>query len=278
LQLVALDLDGTLLNSAQDLSPRSEAAVRAIRDRGVRVILASGRMHASMVPYARQLQLEEPLIAYNGALVRWDRTGEVLHHIPVPADWALQVMDFARQESLHLNLYFDDVWYSPADSEWAQLYARRTRQQPVIRADLYEWAAGREPTKIICIGPPPRIQAGLQAWRERARGELYVTTSEPEYLEFMHPAVSKGLALQRLCAHLGIPLAQTMAFGDNLNDRPLLEAAGYGVAMGNSAPEVKAVADRVTGTNDEEGVAQVLEEWLAQHPCRRNPGKEGLRK
>lgn len=265
LQLVALDLDGTLLNSAHDLSPRTEAAVGTIRDRGVRVILASGRMPGSMVPYARQLHLEEPLIAYNGALVRWDRTGEVLHHIPVPADWALQVMDFARQESLHLNLYFEDVWYSPADSEWAQLYARRTRQTPVFRADLYEWAAGREPTKIICIGPPSRIQTALQLWRERAGPALYVTTSEPEYLEFMNPNVSKGVALQRLCARLGIPLASTMAFGDNLNDRPLLETAGYGVAMGNSAPEVQAVADRVTGTNDEDGVAQVLEEWLAQH-------------
>jgi Cof subfamily protein (haloacid dehalogenase superfamily) len=262
LQLVAIDLDGTLLNSTHDLSSRHEAAVRAVRERGVRVILASGRMHASIVPYARQLELDEPIISYNGALVRWDRTGEVLHHLPVSAEWAAEFMAFAREEQFHLNLYFDDVWYSPADSEWAQLYARRTRRTAVFRPDLYEWAASREPTKILCIGPPERIRTAFHLWRERAGNHLYVTTSEPEYLEAMNPAVSKGLALQRLCAHLGLPLAHTMAFGDNLNDQPLLEAAGYGVAMGNSPPEVQAVADRVTGTNDEDGVAQVLEEWL----------------
>lgn len=263
-KLVAIDLDGTLLNRQHRLSERSRLALRRLQERGVRIILASGRMHCSSVPFAAALGLRDPLISYNGAMVKWEQTGKILHHLPVPREAAAEVVAFAADRGLHLNLYFDDVWYVQANTPWTRLYAERTGVTPVIRPDLPEWAAGREPTKVILIDEPAVISSLLLEWRARARGRLYVTTSEPEYLEFMHPQVSKGWALRRVREYFGLAREDTAAFGDNPNDVPLLQEAGLGVAVANAHPETKAVADLVTASNDEDGVAQVIETWLAE--------------
>jgi len=263
-KLVALDLDGTLLNRQHRLSERSRVALQRLQAQGVRIVLASGRMHCSSVPFAAALHLQEPLISYNGALIKWEPTGEVLHHLPVPPEAAAEVVAFATDRGLHLNLYLDDVWYVSANTRWTRLYAERTGVTPVIRPDLPEWAAGREPTKVILIDEPAVISSLLSEWRGRTKGRLYVTTSEPEYLEFMHPQVSKGWALRRVREYFGLAREETAAFGDNPNDVPLLEEAGLGVAVANAHPETKAVADLVTASNDEDGVAQVIEGWLRE--------------
>jgi len=259
---VAFDLDGTLLNSRHGLSERTSRAVRRLGASGVRMVLVSGRMHVAMRPWAQRLGIREPLISYNGALVKGAEGEEVLYHLPVPREMAVEVVEYAVHHRLHFNLYFEDVWYVPQEGPWTRLYAERTGVRPVIVPRLGEWVTHRSPTKIILIDQPDTVERLHREWLQRAQGRLYITTSEPEYLEFLHPKVSKGAALQRVCAMLGVDCVEAAAFGDGRNDRSLLEAVGYGVAMANAHPDTKAVADYITATNDEDGVALVVEKWL----------------
>lgn len=262
-RLIALDLDGTLLDSAHALRERAVAAVRALVDRGVLCVLASGRMYRDAVqPHWERLGLWTPVICYNGALILDPTQGTSLAERPLTPAWTRALLDYAAGDRT-LNLYLDDRLYVRRPSPWTDLYTARTGSRPIFRDDLADWFAGRASTKALLLGEPATIAREAVEWRERAGGELYVTITEPEYLEFMHPGANKGWALEQVAAELGVPLPETAAFGDALNDLPLLRAAGYAVAMSNARPELQAVADLIAPSCDDDGVARILERWAA---------------
>lgn len=262
-KLAAFDLDGTLLNAAKQLTPRTIAAVRALAAEGTLCVLASGRMYRdSMQPQVAALGLDAPVIAYNGAMVLGG-AGEIWYERPVGIADAQPVLDFARETGRHVNLYHGDVMYCRRPCAWSDLYTRRVGAQPVFREDLFDWFRARATTKIIVFDEPPVVEALFAQWRERVADRLYVTISDPEYLEFMDPQATKGNALRALCDRLGLAVADTVAFGDSTNDLPLLSAAGVAYAMANSRPTVLATCPRVAPHHDEDGVAQVIEDWLA---------------
>jgi hypothetical protein len=262
--LAAFDLDGTLLDPAKRLTARTVAAVRALAARGCRCVLASGRMYRDcMAPQVARLGLDAPVIAYNGAMVLNPADGAIWYQMPLDPDLQAPLVAFAEEHALHLNLYLDDVLYCRRPTAWSDLFTARTGAKPVFRADLAQFFAGRASTKLIIIDQPATVEAMYAEWRAAIGDRLYVTISDPEYLEFMNPGATKGAALTALCARLGIDPARTVAFGDALNDLPLLAAAGTGYAMANARPEVRAAADAIAPGNDCEGVAQVIEGWLA---------------
>lgn len=262
-RLVAIDLDGTLLDGHKRLTPRTIAAVRAVADAGVVCVIASGRMYRhSIKPYLVELGLSAPVIAYNGAVIVDGGTDQILFERPVEPALAEPVLDWCAAEDRHLQCYFDDVLYCRRPNRWSELYLARTGAEVVFREDLFEWVRGRASTKLLTIDEPPVIEALLPRWRERLDGQLYVTISEPEYLEFMDPGATKGWALRRICELLDIPPEETAAFGDSTNDLPLLEAAGHAVAMAGARPALLAAADTIAPPHEEDGVAQVLERWL----------------
>ncbi len=264
-KLVALDLDGTLLNSAKQLTDRSRAAVHALAAAGTTIVLASGRMFRDcMAPQVELLGVEAPVICYNGAIVLDPASGEILSERPVPAALVTPLLEFAAATDRTINVYLDDRLYCRRPTRWTELYVGRTGAQPIFRDDLFEWFAGRSSTKVLILDEPPLIEELLLAWQARVNGQLYVTVTDPEYLEFMNPTANKGWALQTLCERLGIDPSATAAFGDARNDLPLLEAAGIAVAMANGRPELHAVADIIAPTNDEDGVAHVIEGWLRE--------------
>jgi hydroxymethylpyrimidine pyrophosphatase-like HAD family hydrolase len=131
-----------------------------------------------------------------------------------------------------------------------------------FRDDVYEFFAGRPSTKLLLLEEPGRVQELQPIWHERLGDQLYVTISDPEYLEFMSREATKGWALLRLCEHFGIDPSETAAFGDAPNDLPLIQAAGLGVAMANAREAVREAADLIAPSNEEDGVAQVIEGWL----------------
>jgi len=265
-KLVALDLDGTLLNSAKQLTDRSRAAVHALADAGTTIVLASGRMFRDcMEPQVAMLGVEAPVICYNGAIVLEPATGEILSERPVAAELVSPLLQFAAETDRTINLYEDDRLYCRRPTKWTELYCGRTGAQPIFRDDLYEWFEGRSSTKVLILEEPPVIEELFVEWKTRMDGQLYVTVTDPEYLEFMNPTANKGWALHSLCDRLGIAHSDSAAFGDARNDLPLIEAAGIGVAMANGRPELHAVADIIAPTNDEDGVAQVIEGWLREN-------------
>ena len=256
-RLAAFDLDGTLLNSHHTLSAENRDALRALTDNDVLVILVSGRMHRSMQPISDQIGLQNPIISYNGGMVRHAITGEVSYHTPVPADYAMAVVDTCAEQKLHLNFCLNDELYVAERNAWSDLYEARTGVPATPVGSLRE-LAGQTPTKMLVIHTPEGLPGLLSNFQNDYAGKLYVTQTQPEYIEFMNPEVTKGRALSALAEGFGIPLETVVAFGDSYNDESLLRTAGFGIAMANGVPPIRACADYVTQTNDDNGVAEAI--------------------
>lgn len=265
LKLIAIDLDGTLLGSDHALSERNLQAVKRVADSGVFVVLASGRQWNTIVKFAEQIGLppSSPIIAYNGAMIR-TVGGETLYHQTVPADDAQEIVRDCTAGGYHLNYYLNDVLYVREATHWARLYEKRTGTTAVV-GDLTRFD-GQEPTKLLLIDTPETTDKLLKHYQSKYGKALYITKTDDEYLEFMNPAVSKGVALAEAAGRLGVSADECAAFGDSFNDLPMLEWAGVGVAMENAKPELKAVADLVAPANTADGVAVVLERLFPVHP------------
>ena len=259
-RLCAVDLDDTLLGADHKISARNAQAIAAVRAEGVVVVLASGRMYETTLPFVNQLDLDTPVICYNGAIVRHPRTGETWLQEQVPAELAAVVRAYATENHLQLNYYLSGHLYSAAMTPWLELYQSRTNSPIELLNDFNSALSGTTPIKMIIVDSPQRTDELLPVFRDRFAGELYVTKSNDEYLEFLPPAANKGTALAAVAARYGVLRAETVAIGDSWNDIPMLRWAGIGVAVGNAKTDVKAVAERVVATNAEDGVAQALYE------------------
>jgi hydroxymethylpyrimidine pyrophosphatase-like HAD family hydrolase len=240
-RLCAIDLDDTLLGPDHLLSARNDRAIRTVVSRGVTVVLASGRMFATTVRFAKQLDLDTPVISYNGALVKNPRTGEIWLQESVPPHLAALVLDYCRDQHLQLNYYLNDHLYTAEQTPWLDLYHRRTSAPFEIVSDFYTVLRNESPTKVIIVDAPETIDRLLPYFHQKFEGALYVTKS-------------------KVAQRFGVTAAETVAFGDSWNDIPMLQWAGLGVAVGNAKPEVIAVADRTILTNAEDGVGIALEE------------------
>ena len=239
-RLLALDLDGTILGDDLRISRRTRAAVAGAVARGVAVVLATGRMYRSALPYAALLGLPGPLICYQGAYVR-DRAGRdgaigaILRHVTMEGAAARDAIRWAREHGLDPHVNRDDRLLMEIGDEDAPDYERHSGIGAEFVPDLVAATDGPV-TKVLAVGRPGLPAELLDAGRTRFAGRAEVTVSHPEYLEFMAPGVHKGAALRWLAARLGIPLAETMAVGDQHNDLEMIAAAGIGVAMGGAPP------------------------------------------
>ena len=270
-RLVALDLDGTLLDNAGRISPEDASALTSFAQRGGIVVLASGRMTANVRPFYDQLGIDGPTIAYNGALSRDSRAvgGGVILETALPARYADELIEYTWRERFHLNYYFDEQLYARDDPElrrFADLYSGQTGAVYRFVPDLACFL-GCEPTKLILVTdrtdpekPDPRHRDELyHVWHERWGSEVTVMRTNPEYLEFYHREASKGRALAAVGRKYGISQELTLAFGDNFNDVSMLEWAGLGVAVANANADAIAAADWVSPlTNNESAVAEAM--------------------
>ena len=260
-RLAALDLDGTLLNDEHIVTDRSCEALRELSAQGVAVVLISGRMHRAILPISDQIGLENPIISYNGGMVKHPRTEEVIHHTPIPGADAMALVEYGDQEGLHLNFCLNDRLFIREYNQWSELYEKRTGVPATALGNLHE-LDGQEPTKMQILDTPEKIDLLLTECKTEFGERLYVTRTQVEYIEFMNPQVSKGRALQALADQLNIPNNLIVAFGDGYNDESMMEIAGFRVAMGNSVEEIKAIADYTTETNQNDGVALAVEHLL----------------
>ncbi|NLK00661.1 MAG: HAD family phosphatase [Clostridia bacterium] len=268
IKLVAIDLDGTLLDSNKKISPRAEKAIRDIREKGVRVTIATGRMFASTRPYAEHLDLELPLITYQGALVKLKDNTNILYQRNVPSYLAQEVVAMAREHGYPLNFYLDDHVLVEKASPEILNYARKYNVEVEEINDLTEMS-DIGPIKLLAIN---EREEELMKFEEKCRDvfgeELYITKSMPEYLEFMHPEATKAKGLEAVEDYLGIGDGETMAIGDSFNDLEMLHYAGVSVVMGNAREEIKAAADYITASNDNDGVAEALEKIILKKEVR----------
>ena len=259
IRLVAIDLDGTLLNDGKQVAEHTAAALRCLPERGVKVVIASARPPRSVRPFHSMLQLDTLQINYNGALV-WDAAeGKAFYHQPMPANRVRAMVDVARHLSREVLVSCEilDRWFT---DRFEQAYTTETGRifKPDLVAPLERFLV--EPiTKLMFLGAGwmmSRVEDVLVA--AGFPNSVTILRCEPELIQIMDNRASKAAALRMVAGHYGIPMEQVMAIGDAANDVPMLQAAGISVAVDNAHPLVKEVADWVAPSNNDHGVHAAL--------------------
>ena len=267
IKLIALDIDGTLLDDRKQLPPENRDVLLEADRRGLLISIASGRMTSRIESIEELLGVDCVIIAYNGGRVLGRRSEgrPLIAQQQVDPQMARYLMRFSREHGYPLNFYHQDRLYAeafPQRSELRDLYSRRTGAEYEYVEDLEREFSGVGPTKIILLAYPEECNRLLVRFQEELRGKIFVTKSEPEYLEITAPGVNKGTALPLIGRHYGILVEEMLAVGDAENDLEMLLTAGVGVAMANSPAAVKAAARYVTEkTNNEAGAAEAIRRW-----------------
>lgn len=260
-RLIALDLDGTLLNDDGVLSAYNTMILQRCQKAGAVVTLATGRIHASALPFARSLALQDiPLITSHGAVIRC-ADGPIIAHYPLDETICWEI--YRQVSPLHkdLRFYADDQLYlndfSPASLAYAQHIGISPKPLPQDLTTLH-------PTKLALVDTPEVIAYYEALFQATYGARIYMTKVSESFLEISNPQATKGLALAALTEALQLSPGQVIAFGDSYNDLPMLQYAGCAVAMGNANAAVKAVCDHIADSNNHDGVGKFLAQLLAQ--------------
>ncbi len=258
-ELIAIDVDGTLLNSDFELSPGALDSIQAVRARGIRVSLVTGRGMVALAPIQKALQLEDqPYIAFGGAYLVDPSCGEVIYHRPLVHKDAEMLVAMARQEGVGVIFDWRDQVMCESDVDLYTLL-RETIGERVARS--FDILAEKKtvPTKATLFGDPDQLKKAELVLQQKTQS-LHMTYSGSIFLEVTRAGVDKGNALRRLTASLQIALERVVAIGDANNDISMFNVAGFAVAMGNAPADVKEAADLIAPTNDDSGVAWALHE------------------
>lgn len=260
-RLVALDVDGTLVERGKPLSARVRAAISRARERGVVVTLASGRMFPLLAGLVQELALDSPVICYGGALIVDPTSGEPIYRRGVPLPLAREAIREARARGLGARVYLGDRVYVDRIDPDAFNYESLRRVNAIEVGDLLGFLT-EDPHHLAIDAPADRTRQLVQELRQVFGLRLHVTTGHPLLTELSCPGVHKGSALSWLARHLGVPIPQTLAIGDDWNDAEMLQTAGLGVAVENAHADVRRLVKATVPSVADDGVAVALERYV----------------
>lgn len=266
--IIALDLDGTLTNSEKNITPRTLDALMKAQREGVRLVLASGRPTFGIATLANQLQLADYggyVLSYNGGrIIDWCEKTVIFSQV-VDQKLVPILYDFAEKAQLPIVTYLPEaILASKNEGEYLAEEARINGMPVVVAQNFVEEAmqiAGGS-TKFLIPGEPELLIQLESEMKAALSEQMEVFRSAPFFLELPPKGIDKAQSLQRLLMHLGLERKSLMAFGDGFNDLSMIQFAGQGVAMANAVEEVKSIADFVTTSNEEDGIAHALEQLL----------------
>lgn len=258
IRAIAFDLDDTLLRSDGSISAYTLDVLRRAHQRGIHIIPATGRTRDSMWKAAGCIDFASCYASCNGSEI-WTRDKQLLMQELLPVPLAHEVAGFAAQRNVYCQTYSPDRFFYTMENEWAASYAKLSSLEGEFVGDLTRFIA-KPVTKLLMMDDPMRIAALLEEARALFAGRASFTCSKPYFLECNPLRANKGNALRWCAGHFGFTMDELIAFGDSLNDVPMLEAAGTGVAVANAREDVKALGFAVCGTNDEDGVARYIDE------------------
>ncbi|MCF6335112.1 MAG: HAD family hydrolase [Spirochaetales bacterium] len=259
IRAIAFDMDGTLLNEKGQISSRIKKVLNKLKEREIELMLSTGRSYEALLPFKNELELNSPVICYNGAQVL-QADGVIIRNHTIDNDISGHLVSFAREKCVHFQAYSNGTLYFEKMTPEAEAYENHVNLRgKVINFDTMK---PHDFTKLMYLGAHEKLEGLSNSIKELYSGNLSVTFSNPVYLEFMPGGVSKGDALYEVAEHLGIETTNIMAFGDGDNDISMIKVAGTGVAMENATSELKSIADEVTLSNTDDGVAEFLEEFF----------------
>lgn len=256
IKLVAIDLDGTLLNDSKQVSDQTVDALRCLPPQGVRVVIASARPPRSVRHIYARLGLDTWTINYNGALIWDEHTRRVVFHQPMDCIIVREIIDRARAAFADVLVGCEilDRWYTDRETQtYTTETGRLFRPDGVMPVDEF---CNQPITKLLLLGEPERLRTLEPIFYDY--GQVSAVRADPELIQVMDRRASKAAALKLVAAHYQVPMKRVMAIGDAANDVPMLKAAGVAVAMDNAHPLVKQAADWVAPSNNDHGVHAAL--------------------
>ncbi len=268
-KLICSDIDGTLLNKDRELSTSTLETIKALKEK-LPFILISSRMPAAMKHLQEQLGIEkEPLIAYNGGLVLDQE--QILSSTEISLAQMEKILAYNQDfTEVHLSLYQQDDWFVPKMDYWAEREMRNTKVTPTVLGNnkvLKKWSKTKFGAhKIMCMGDAEKIDQLYNYLTEQMAEDIHLYRSKPTYIEIAPKRISKLTAIDLLLNEkYHFQRDEVLAFGDNFNDIEMLKNVGFGVAVDNAKPEVKAVADATTLESKNDGVANYLRQQFLKH-------------
>jgi Cof subfamily protein (haloacid dehalogenase superfamily) len=264
-KLMAIDIDGTLLDKNSQITQSTCDALQKIKEKGITITFATGRFYPDAIYFAKLLGFSCPMILLHGALIQ-SQDGKVIRKQGLPPESIPILIEIAKKEKVPFQIFHENFLVIEKKSKWNDVYLSFSEIKPVIVPDINQYLKNhKSPFSFIYLGTEQRMAKLKKVVEDRLNNTIAIASAHPNLLEIIAPDVSKGRALKELAAMKNIPLSQTIAIGDSYNDMEVLKAAGLGVAMGNAPQEVKDIADYITKDNDNDGIAYFVSQYLARH-------------
>lgn len=261
IKLIATDIDGTILKHNYQFSDNVKSCIKNLIDSGTKVVLVTGRMYAATREIADLLGIETPVVTYQGGLIKYN--GETLYEKNVDVKSAKEVIELAKKSNVHLNLYIDDKLYVEKDDEVIRRYIKQGVPDFCVKSfDKINLEDGNI-NKILLVDfeCPEKVTQWHDFLKEKF-SNLSIVKSTPFFCEVSHKEATKFHSLDFLINHFDLKREEVLAIGDQNNDLDLLRAGGIKIAMGNATPELKAVADYVTDSVENDGFVKAVEKFV----------------
>jgi len=261
IKLIAIDMDDTLLTDEKKISLENATAIKEAIDHGIIVTIATGRMYESALPYAKQLNMNVPLIVYNGALIKNSTTGEIIYEHTMDMDVTYEVLQYCRHHNIHVQGYWDNKVYTDIIDDNSRWYSKIINQ-PIneIGDDLFD--IKHKTYKLLLMLQPGKMKDCWRELEEKFSSKIEITSSIPNFLEIITPGVNKWEAVKNLAQKKGFKSDEIMCIGDNHNDICMLKNTGLSVAVNNANEEVKSYAKWIVADNNHNGVAEAIKKVL----------------
>lgn len=263
-KMIVLDLDDTLLRDDHSISDRTKEALMKAQEQGVKVVLASGRPTFGMLPIADELSLAQYgsfILSFNGGKIINYKTKEELFSSTLPLTAVKKLYELSQREGVDIHTYVGNEIITEVDNPYTTIESQLTKL-PIKLVNNFVDGVKEEVVKALMVGEPDKMKIVEAKLQVELAEDFSVMRSKPFFLEFTEKGVTKGTSLNHLIQECGIKREEVIAIGDSYNDQEMIEFAGLGVAMGNAPDDIKAIANHVTDTNMNDGVAKVVEEFV----------------
>lgn len=265
-KLIALDIDGTLLNSEKKITSDVFNSIQEAKKNGAKVVLSTGRPLPGVTPLLNELNLNDEgdyVICFNGAVVQEVKSERVISNIEMTYGDFKDIYKVVKElnTKVHINTPINLITPHKEPSQYTVLESELNKI-PIVYKSEDEINEDITFCKIMIIDDPEKLEEILNILPKELFKKYTVVRSAPFFLEFLNKKANKGTALKALCENINLPIEKTIAVGDEENDQHMIKMAGLGVAMGNARDSIKDISDYITKTNNDGGVAHVINKFL----------------
>lgn len=263
-KMIVSDFDDTILHDDLTYSEKFVDAVQRYTDKGGKFVIATGRMTSAVIDKCRKIGINGELISYQGAVITDIESGKTVDTTPIPCETAAEVSRYIDKMGLYHHIYEDEKIVAEKFSDYGEMYARFCDCETVSAGmPLYRYISEKrvEPVKILIMEDPENVEGHIRELDARFNGRVLINTSKTWLIEIISIDINKGIAVRKLAEKYGFKREEIICIGDSLNDAPMIEYAGLGVAVKNGSKAALSVADIIAPSNEEDGVAYIIEEY-----------------